>query len=107
LDCAHTYSPRNAEIPSQIEKLVLDVFQLQAYASLKIFGKQQAKKTVQFVYHTDSLDAGRVFQDASTVSKACGAVVAGTRVNFCQALTHYSIPAQRISLINLYKKAFT
>jgi hypothetical protein len=95
LGCAHGQAAGYAEIPPEIEQIVLYIFQLPAQDFFEILCKQQAYAAVQLIHGTDSLDAQAFLPAPAAIPESRGAVVSSTCVDSGQAISHMYFPGFR------------
>jgi hypothetical protein len=95
LRLAHGQAAGYAKVPSEIEQVVLYIFQPSAQHIVEILGKQYADTAVQLVHGTDSLDARAFLSAPAAIPQPRGTVVSGACVDPGQTISHVCFPGFR------------
>jgi hypothetical protein len=88
LSLIHSQAAWYAEVSSEIEQIVLYIFQAAAQDFFKILCKQQADTATQFIHGTHGLYAQAFLSAPAAVSQTRGAVVSRAGVDSGKTVSH-------------------
>lgn len=86
--CADHAAVWNAQLASQVEKLVLYAAQQCSQLFRQLFAHQEAQGSVQFIYVAHSLYSETIFGNALSVTQSCLPAVAGAGIDAAQSMSH-------------------
>jgi hypothetical protein len=79
----------DAQLAAEFEQVVLDLGQAIGDARrYGLTGQDETDEAVGLVHRSVGLDAHCILRDAAAVAQSGGAIVAGTRVDLAQSITH-------------------
>jgi hypothetical protein len=88
LSLIHGRATWHAEVSSEVEQVMLYIFQAGAQNFFEILCKQQADTAIQFVYGTHGLYARAFFSAPAAISQSCGAIVSCAGVDSGKTVSH-------------------